>query len=106
MFPLLRKILEKRGLKDITELDASEKETFDKWQKILTEEEISVENIKEFCEIQKKSIEAQYTNPDNTDKKDIYLKAALSIYTGIINLIGSKKVAREHLVKYLEQLLK
>ena len=106
MFSLIADYLKKRGIKDITELSADEKATFDKWENTLAEGEMTIEKILGFCKEQKKKIEAQYVNPDNSDKKDIYLKAALSFYATMIQIIESPKAEREALIKHLESLLK
>ena len=101
---LIEKLLKKRKVK-FEELDEDEKETFDKWQKILSED-ISLETLNDFCEAQKEVIENNYTNPDNTREKDLVLKATLAVYKSILGLINGQKVERVALVKYLENLIK
>lgn len=103
---LLQKWLEKIGVKNVSNLSADEKATYDSWNKTLSEGEITVDKIKEFCKAQKKLIEGQYSNPDNTDKKDNILKASLGIYNALIGLLESPMAERESLEKYLNQLIK
>jgi hypothetical protein len=106
MNALIQKWLDKIGVKNVSDLSSDEKATYDNWSKILSEGEITVEKIKEFCKSQKKLIETQYTNPDNTDKKDNILKASLGIYNALIGLIEGPRSEKESLEKYLEQLIK
>lgn len=106
MHGLLQKILQKRGIKDIRDLTKEERDTFDRWQSILSEGEITVEKIKLFCQQQIKIIENQYTNPDNSEKKDNYLKACLAVYSALLGIIETpQQVERQALIKYLQQLI-
>ena len=105
MHGLLAKLLQKREIKDVRDLSVEEQETFDKWEKILGEGEITLQHIKDFCQDQIRIIQSQYTNPDNSEKKDIYLKACLGIYTALIGVIEKPKMERSALIKYLEQLI-
>ena len=106
MHSLLAKWLAKIGLKSVDELSSEEKQTYDNWNRILSEGEITVDKIKDFCHAQKKIIETQYSNPDNTDKKDNILKASLGIYNALLGLLEGPVVEREALEKYLIGLLK
>jgi len=103
---LISKILQKRGIKKIEDLDKGEKETFDKWEKILTTEEITIETLVEFMDSQLKVATNNVANPDNSPKKDAKLKAMITIYNSLLGIIKSPKVEKETLEKYLEQLLK
>lgn len=105
MHPLIVKLLQKRKIKDIRELSEEERTTFDKWEQVLSEGEITIEKIKEFCQQQIKLIENQYTNPDNSNKKDNYLKACLSVYQALLRIIEGKRSVRQALEKYLNQLI-
>ena len=104
MHSLLKSLLTKRGIKDLSELSTEEKETFENWDIALTGT-ITVEKIKQFCEGQISRIQDQYANPDNTEKKDMYLKASLTIYSTLIKIINSPEAERESLEKYLTKLL-
>ena len=105
MHGLIAKLLQKKKINDIRELTPDEKETFDKWDRVLSEGEMTIEKILEFCKKQIKIIEGQYINPDNSEKKDIYLKASLSVYTNLTRAIKAPKAEKEALEKYLNQLI-
>ena len=49
---ILKRLLEKRNIKDISELDGEEKKTFEIWKEVLQKEELNVEDIKNFCKSQ------------------------------------------------------
>ncbi len=100
----LQKLLDKRGV-EITELSSQEKEQFDRWHKVLSEGEISVDKIKQFCDIQIKSIQEQWKNLDNDSKKNERLILLHTVYSTLLNLINAPQVEREALELYLNQLL-
>lgn len=102
---LLQKLLEKRHIKDISELSQDEAEQFDKWEAILSEGEITVDKIKRFCEVQLGVIETQLKSFDNTPQKNERLIIYFNIYKTLSNLINSPMAEREILEKYLLQLI-
>ena len=104
MHNLLQRLLEKKKI-DIAELAPEEKETYDKWERILSEGEITVDKISRFCESQLGIIETQLKNFDNPPQKNERLVIYFNIYRALENLISSPQSERESLEKYLRQLL-
>lgn len=102
---LINKLFEKKGVNKITDLSPDEKKEYDRWQSIMDGTEITVAKIKEFCEIQIKMIEEKFATPDNSDKKDAFLKASLHIYISLLKLINSPETERANLEKHLSDLI-
>jgi hypothetical protein len=102
---ILDKILKKRGFNNTSELSPEEKETFDKWERILSDGEMSIDKIKLFCESQVGIIESQFRNIDNSKEKNERLILQHNIYKTIISVIVSPQAERENLEKYLKTLL-
>ena len=105
MNSLLTKILNKRGIKDTTQLIAEEKETYKEWDRVLSEEPVTVDRIKQFCEAQIGKIEAQWENIDNTSLKNERLIIVHTVYSALSKLITSPQVERMRLEEYLNKLL-
>ncbi len=105
MPPILQKYLHKLGIKDILDLKEDEKKDFDRWERILTEGNITVDKILDFCSAQVKIIETQFKNLDNTANKNERLILLHTIYNTLITLIKSPEAERENLEKYLNTLL-
>ncbi len=105
MHPLLKRLMKKRGIEEITDLKLDEKVNFDRWQGILTGGEVTVERILEFCQAQVKLIETQWKNLDNDPKKNERLVLLYTVYKSLIELITSPALERDTLEKYLAQLL-
>ena len=97
---LINKLFEKRGIKP-EELSKEEKDTIEQWQKILSEETITLESVLEFCENQVGNIERQFKDLDSSKNKIEKLVLLHSVYASLRELIKSPKAQRESLVKYL-----
>ncbi len=105
MHPLLEKLFHKRGIEDVTKLAVAEKEQFDKWQKILSEGEMTIDRLKLFCESQITLIQEQWKNLDNDAKKNERLIMLHNVYTTMLNVISSPQTERLALERYLNNLL-
>lgn len=101
---ILTKIFEKRGIKDVTELDTEERETFENYEKILSRPDITLEDVKKFIESQIGIIEARWKDYDRKDKGDLI--AYHTIYKTLLNLINAPQAERKALEDYLIQLHK
>ena len=102
---LLEKLFKKRGIKDTMTLDHQEQQTYDNWQKILSEGEITVDKVKQFCETQISLIEGKFKDLDNTPEKAQRLTISHSVYKAILDCMEKPQTERENLEKYLHQLI-
>ena len=102
---ILDKLFEKRNISEVTKLDEGEKHTYDNWRKILSEGEITVEKINEFCQSQVSIIEGKWRELDNTAIKNERLIITHTIYKTIIDAISKPQKERENLEQYLQKLL-
>lgn len=100
----LEKLLGKRGITDATKLDKDEIKTYDNWRKVLSEGEISVEKIQEFCKQQLSIIEAKFKE-DNIPEKNQRLITSYNIYKALLGAIEKPKHEKEDLEKYLQSLI-
>lgn len=87
------------------ELNHEEKQTFEGWKKILSEGEITVEKIAQFCDFQIKSIEYKFKDLDRTPIVTERLVLLHSVYAAIRDLIKNPKAEKEALEKHLQSLL-
>jgi len=101
----LEKLLKKRGLENITQLDRYERADFERWQKALIAQPVTLESLAEFIKEQKNRAENEIANPDNSKEKDMFLKASLNIYRSFLALLKQPEVERETTEKFLKQLL-
>jgi hypothetical protein len=105
--PSLLEQLEQKGIR-YDQLNAAEKETFNQWQKSLTEKQITLENVKDYVGKLIEAVERELTELKETTslwtflfswKKDYYLKARLRNYLMIHDYLSGPEKAR----KYIEQ---
>jgi len=103
---LIEKLLFKRGIKDLKELEPEEKQTFDNWQSILSKEELSVEDIKQFCSSQIGIIENKWKDYNTDNAKKSELIPYHTCYKTLLLAIDSPRSARENLENQLLQMIK
>lgn len=105
MKAILNKILFKRGIKNFNELSDEEKGTFQKWDRILSEGEVTVDSIKEFCQNQKAIIETGWKDLKSDPLLNERRIIAHVIYSTLLEIIDKPNAERENLEKHLNQLL-
>src|SRR3990167_8851749 len=101
---LLSKLIKKRGINK-EGLSKEEKVDFDRWEKILSEGEVSVEKIAEFCKAQIGLIEIQWKDLNNLNQKNERLIVAHTIYSTILKALTAPEVERANLEEYLTKLI-
>lgn len=104
MHKILSDLLLKRNV-DVKELSDVEKADFDRWNGVLSGEEITVPKILEFCVRQKSAIELQWEKTDNTVEKNERLIIAHTMYSKIIRMIQAEEAERKALEKHLTSLI-
>ncbi len=106
MHNLLTKLFQKRGIKSVKELTKEEKIDFDNWDKILSKEDLTIEDIKKFCRAQCDVIKSKWKNLDLDNKKKAEMIPYFTVYETLLAVINSPKVEREILEKQLIELTK
>lgn len=104
---ILTQVLEKIG-KNYEELRPDEKATFDNYEKILSSGKVTIEKLAEFlqAEIEKNSAQLTDMNIKLNDRKDLWLKMAISRDKVILGFIKSPELSAKKLEDYLRQLHK
>lgn len=102
MNSLLARLLKKRGIEKIEDLKGDEKQTFDKWQGILSSGEMTVESVASFCRRQIEAIEKSWEA--NAPSRDRLIDQHI-VYRKILQSLSAPQTERENLEKYLESLL-
>jgi len=106
MHNLIEKLLFKRGIKDLKELDTEEKQTFENWQTILSKEELTLEDVKQFCASQVDIIENKWKDYNTDNAKKAELIPYHTCYKTLLLAIDSPRSARENLENQLLQMIK
>lgn len=102
---ILQKLLQKRGIESVDKLSVEEKQTFDSWEKILSKEELTLEDVKQFCKSQIEVIKGKWSNLDTESVKKQDLIPYFVVYSTLLQAIDAPKLARESLEQSLTQLL-
>lgn len=106
MHNLLTKLLKKRGIDNTVELTSEEKVDFDSWNKVLSKEELTLEDVKKFCATQCEIIENKWKDYGVLNSEKAELIPYHTVYKTLLGVIDSPKVAREALERQLIELTK
>ena len=97
-------ILNRRKLK-FDELSQEEQQTFKEWQLVLNKEELTTEDIKNFCRNQLEVIEGKWADLNLDQEKKAQLIPYHTCYRLMLAAIDAPKLAKESLEKNLIQLI-
>lgn len=101
----LHNLLEKLNL-SYDKLTAEEKKTYEQWSQILTQKEVTIDDLKKFLPSYIDRLEYDLNSYDNSEKKDLYLKAAIRNAKMMLAFITGPEKRREWLEKHIEQRIK
>jgi len=101
---ILQKLLGKRGINTVDELSQEEKAQYEEWDKILSKEELTTADIKQFCATQCDVIEGKWKDYNTEEWKKAELIPYHTVYKSLLSAIDSPRSAREQLEKHLNQL--
>lgn len=100
---LLSKLLQKRGINKEDDLTLEEKKVFDGYKKVLSNDAITVDDIKKFCESQIKTFENNIAD-GKTQPTPIQL-GSLHVYLKVLKMIEAPLAEREALERHLNQII-
>ena len=114
MHSLLSTLFKKQKIKDFDDLDntrlpdgsPSERENFEEWNRILSVEDLTTEDLGKFCQSQLDIIERKWGDFKITNEKKAELIPHHTVYKAILAAIDGPKVAREAIEKHLIELIK
>jgi len=101
----LSKYLEKIGLKKLEDATPEEKQTFDRWNEILSEKDITVKDIEHLCAFEKGEIEKMWSNVNNAEKLNERLILLHTIWSKIEGAINPDTAERDALEEHIEKLM-
>ena len=105
MKSILYKLLKKRGIESLDQLEPEEKRDFDNWNAVLSKEELTISDVKEFCQGQIGIIEMKWRDYTiDKEKKAEYIPYH-TVYKILLQAIDSPRSTREQLEKHLLNLI-
>ena|SRR3990167_1786557 len=105
MHPLIARLFEKKGINDVRELSPDDQVEFHGWQKVFTQEDVSLEQVKKFCRSQLDAIEGHWSNLDNSNQKNERLIIQHTVYKTLLNLISAPSESKANLERYLQEMI-
>jgi len=101
----LHNLLEKLGI-TFDQLSAEEKKTYEEWNQVFSQPEVTIEDLKKFLSSYIDRLEYDQTSYDNSKDKDLYLKAAIRNAKMMLAFITGPEKRKEWLEKHIEQRIK
>lgn len=99
---IITDIFRKRGIESVNELDKDERETFEKYEAILSKPDLTLEDVKVFIESQIGIIEGKWKDYDRKDKEDLI--PYHTVYKTLLHIMNAPQIERTTLENYLRQL--
>lgn len=93
---MIDQILEQAGLK-YEDLNQEEKKTLQGWLKVLSQNELTIDLVRNYIVKMKASVETDITTTSNNNKQDIFLKARLKNYLLLEAFLNSPIEAKKAL---------
>lgn len=97
---VLNDLLDKLKLK-YEDLSAEEKKTYEEYAQVLSQPEVTIDDLKAFIPAQLKRLQSEQNDYRNTEKKDLFLKAQIRNLEMIYAFIQGPEARR----KWLEETL-
>lgn len=102
---LIDKLLSFRKIEKVEDLSPDEQVQISNWKRVLSGETLTVDKIKEFCQLQIRLIEENFAKTSDIYQNDIFHKACLHVYLNILKAIEAPEAEREALEQYLTSLI-
>ena len=99
---ILDQWLKKKGIKHYEELTLEERKVYDEYEKALNVPEITVEQVESFVRQQLNILTNSIIVFDNSEKKDLFIKAQMSVLRSILAFLTKDKETK----KMVEELIK
>jgi len=114
MHPLLSKLLHRRDIKDVTELSnaplpdgsPSERQMFENYREILSKDELTIQDVRNFCAVQIEVIETKWKDLNLRQEQKAEWLPYFTVYRSLLLALDSPKMVRQNLEKYLTDLIK
>lgn len=104
MHPILTKWLHQNKIASVDELDKDEKAVYDNYDKVLSKEPLTLEDLKVFISQQVELIERKWRDYDRDELKKSDLIPYHTCYKTLLAAIESPSVEREAMINHLTQL--
>lgn len=102
---ILPNFLKKRGVNSPSELTKEERVIYEEYQSILSKEELTTGDIRNFCKSQIEVIEGKWSDLNVSQERKSELLPYHTVYRLLLTAIDAPKSAKESLEKHLNQLI-
>ncbi len=104
--PILSRLFAKRGIKDVNDLDPEERETYKRYEIVLSKRELTIADIRVFLQNQVNVIESKWSDFETPNAKKAELIPYHTVYRTILQALDAPEIERQNLERYLVEVLK
>lgn len=101
----LKKYLAKCGVIEFSQLSDEEKETYRKWDEILSGKKLTDEDVSKFLDTELDEIQVKLINPNLSVREDIFLKMKLEFVRKIKVFLMSPIIEKKMLEENIKNLM-
>jgi len=105
MINILDKILQKRGVKEFSELTQEEKDTYRDWDNILRGRKLTDEEVESFLKDEEEATVKLLIDQNLNERQDIFLKMKLDMVRKILHFLNGPELEKKTLENNLKQLI-
>ena len=103
---MLNQLLQALGIRDYTALTAEEKKVYEDWGRILTAQDVSLEDVKKLMGTESRRAHEELKKFDNSKDRQIFYQALAHLTDTLTLFIDTPAVQREALRAQLKQQFK
>lgn len=100
---MLSEFLERIGVRSFDELNAEERKTYQEWSRVLNKPETTIDDLRAFLPQEIERLREELGKYDNSERRELYFKAALRNAELITKIIATPEKEREQLRAQLQQ---
>lgn len=98
---LIAKLFKVKGIENADQLNPEEKKIFETWEKILSKETLTTEDISQFCKTQIGIIEGKWADYNVKNETKAELIPYHTVYKSLLSAMDAPQVARESIERQL-----
>jgi len=102
---ILKKYLEKKGLTEFSQLSEEEKDTYRRWDDVLSVRKLTDDDVKEFLRNEVDEVQVKLVNPNLSQREDVFLKMKLDFIRKITLFLMSPEIEKRTLEQNITNLM-
>lgn len=100
---MLTQLLEKLGITNFDQLTAEERKTYEQWAKVLTTQDVTMDTVKAWLNVERARANTELLKIDNTKERELFYKVMVRMLDALHVMTATPAAQRESLKTHLQQ---